>query len=319
MVSIITPVYNCGKHIEETIRSVREQTYGDWEWIICDDGSSDNTIDIIRDFIQADNRIRLIAQEHSGLPAKGRNTALSHAGGNLIAFLDADDKWHPEKLSLQVQYLNDHPECYAVNTLYELIGDPKVVKFHSKISESSFHDKATFDMMFSKCAVHISSLIIRSPIPDEVGKFDEDPGLRGVEDYDFLLRVSKQHPIHQIHKPLSFYRIAMGTVLHDKEYNRFEKEMRLLEKMGNSGYEKDVRRIRKRKAAIYYNRGINALFLYGGNFRKDFMQSFVLDKIDPKIFITFVSCWLPAPLLRFWLKMLLSIKKKAKAWISGKD
>lgn len=316
-VSIITPVYNGEKYIEETILSVLEQTCENWEWIICDDESTDGTVEIIRCFIQNDKRIRLLGQEHSGLPAKGRNKALSHGSGDLIAFLDSDDKWHPEKLALQVQYLNDHPECFGVNTLYELIGDPHVVKFHKKILEWSYHEKATFDMMFLKCLIHISSLMIRSPIPDDVGIFDEDPGLRGVEDYDFLLRISYRYPIYQINRTLSCYRVATGSVLHDREYNRFDKEMRLLEKMVKSGYEKDLRRIRKRKAAIYYNRGINALYHYGGAFRKDFIQSFVLDKTDPKMLITLGSSWLPAPLLRIWLRLLLSGKKKIKALLFG--
>ncbi|MBN1899781.1 glycosyltransferase [Candidatus Sumerlaeota bacterium] len=317
-VSIITPVYNCEKYIEETIRSVQEQTFVNWEWIICDDGSTDKTIDIIRERIRSDKRIRLISQEHSGLPAKGRNGALSLRSGDFIAFLDSDDKWHPEKLAIQTQYLKEHPGCHAVNALYELIGDPETVKFHSGIQEQSYHEKADFDAMFLKCLVHISSLMIRNSLINEVGIFDEDPGLRGVEDYDYLLRLTYRRPIHQISRTLSCYRIAMGTVLHDKEYNRFEKEMRLLEKMVTSGYERDNRRIRKRKAAIYYNRGINALYLYGGAFRKDFMQSFILDKTDPKILITLCSSWLPASLLRKWLKLLLSMKKKIKTRTSSK-
>jgi len=308
-VSIITPVYNCENVIEETIRSVLEQTYKNWEWIICDDGSEDKTAEIIDRYAREDSRIHLIRAPHSDLPAAGRNRSLREADGDYIAFLDGDDKWHPEKLLTQVKYLKSHPGCGAVHTAYELIGDPEVVKFHTSILDFPSHEKATFDLMFQKCVVHISSVLVRREMLRSPGGFDENPLLRGVEDYDFLLRLSARVPIHHIPKPLSCYRISMGTVLHNKEYNRFEKEMALLNKMVQDGLQKNPGLIKRRKAAIYYNRGVNALFVYGGPFRKDLVRAFLLDKINAKMVITVLSLWMPYPLLKAWFKFLLKLKK----------
>ena len=265
-ISIITPTYNCEKYMEETIRSVLAQTYENWELLLCDDGSEDKTPEIIDRFAREDSRIRVMRQKHTGLPAAGRNRGLREAAGDYIAFLDGDDKWKPEKLSKEVKYLESHPECRAVHTSYELIGDAEVVQYHKNISEFPKHEEAAFQQMFLKCIVHISSLLIRREILEAIGYFDENPQLRGVEDYDFLLRLSALYPIYHIQEPLSFYRISMGTVLHNKAYNRFESEMYLLEKMVREGFVKDPRMIRKRKATIYYNRGANALFVYGGSF-----------------------------------------------------
>jgi len=308
-VSIITPVYNCENVIEETIRSVLEQTYKNWEWIICDDGSEDRTPQIIDKYAREDLRIHLIRAPHTGLPAAGRNRSLREADGDYIAFLDGDDKWHPDKLLTQVEYLESHPGWGAFHTSYELIGDPEIVKFHTGILDFPSHEEATFDLLFRKCVVHISSVLVRREILSALGDFDENPLLRGVEDYDFLLRLSARVPIHHIKKPLSCYRISMGTVLHDKEYNRFEKEMALLDKMILEGFEKNPVSIKRRKAAIYYNRAANAMFVYGGAFRKDFIQAFLYDKTNAKMAITVLSLWMPSPLLKLWLRFLLKLKK----------
>jgi len=309
LVSIITPVYNCRDVVEETVRSVLSQTFPQWEMIICDDGSDDGTGEIVDRVSREDDRIRAIHQPSSGLPAAARNRALKEAAGKYIAFLDGDDKWAPEKLELQIEYLESHPECKAVHTSFELAGEPDVVRFHRRILEKSNHNEADFDTLFLKCVVHISTLMIRRDLLEEIGLFDEDPGLRGVEDYDFLLRVSSNGPIHHIRKPLSFYRLSPESVLHSKTYNRFEREMNLLEKVKKIGLERDPGRIRKREAAIYYNRGINRLYHYGGPFRVDFREAFRRDRLNPKMIVTLVSCFLPAPLLRVWLRFLLAVKK----------
>lgn len=101
-VSIIAPVYNAEKYIERCIRSVLAQTYADWELLIVDDGSTDHTPDIIRSFDDA--RIHYIPLPHRGLArlAESYNTALARAGGDLIAILEGDDEWPPEKLATQV-------------------------------------------------------------------------------------------------------------------------------------------------------------------------------------------------------------------------
>lgn len=110
LVSIITPCYNGSKYIAETIDSVRAQTYEHWEMIIVDDGSKDNSIAIIKEYMQQDERITYISQENSG-SAESRNMAIKLASGSFLAFLDADDIWHPDYLEKMLQYIAENHEA----------------------------------------------------------------------------------------------------------------------------------------------------------------------------------------------------------------
>lgn len=114
-VSIIMPSYNCERFIELAINSVLSQTYQNWELIICDDGSSDETRKIAFSYESFDNRITLIDNFKSKGAAGARNSCLDYATGRYIAFLDADDIWYPEKLSMQLKFMREHSSvfCYT--------------------------------------------------------------------------------------------------------------------------------------------------------------------------------------------------------------
>ena len=98
LVSIITPNYNSENYIKETISSVQNQTYQNWEMIITDDGSNDNSISIIKEIIKEDNRVKLFEINNSG-PAIARNNSIENSKGQFLAFLDSDDLWFPEFIS----------------------------------------------------------------------------------------------------------------------------------------------------------------------------------------------------------------------------
>src|ERR1700759_692275 len=97
LVSVITPAYNAGNFIHETIDSVIAQTYTNWELIIIDDGSTDNTAAIVKQYVVRDSRIKYLYQQN-GKQGKARNNGMTHSSGTIIAFLDADDTWTPHKL-----------------------------------------------------------------------------------------------------------------------------------------------------------------------------------------------------------------------------
>ncbi|MFD2942303.1 glycosyltransferase family 2 protein [Flavobacterium notoginsengisoli] len=105
LVSIIVPTYNTEKFIRSTIESVQNQTYVNWEMILADDASTDNTVSIIEEFAQKDNRIKLFKLPENRGNGFARNSALEKATGKYIAYLDADDLWFPEKLEKQIQFL----------------------------------------------------------------------------------------------------------------------------------------------------------------------------------------------------------------------
>ena len=108
LVSIITPTYNAEKFITETLKSVQNQTYQNWEMILVDDASTDKTIKIIADFAEKDSRIKLFKLEKNSGNGFARNVALEKAVGKYIAYLDADDLWFPNKLEKQIEFLKEN-------------------------------------------------------------------------------------------------------------------------------------------------------------------------------------------------------------------
>lgn len=123
LVSIITPCYNSSAYIQETIESVINQTYTNWEMIIVDDCSTDNSKDIIDIFCKIDKRIKYFKTEFSsGSPTRPRNDGIYISNGRYIAFLDSDDLWHSNKLETQIKLFQD-PEVALVYTNYEKISE----------------------------------------------------------------------------------------------------------------------------------------------------------------------------------------------------
>ncbi|MDE5894184.1 MAG: glycosyltransferase, partial [Acetatifactor sp.] len=132
-VSIIVPVYNAEKYIEETIRHVAAQTYRDWELLLVVDGSKDRSIQVIKDYQEAENesRLRIIDREENVGAAKARNIGLQKATGRYIAYVDADDLWMPEKLERELQFMKEKQAAFVFSG-YEFadedgIGTGKVV------------------------------------------------------------------------------------------------------------------------------------------------------------------------------------------------
>lgn len=107
LVSIIIPVYNASRFLEETINSIQEQTYSNWEAIFIDDCSSDNSYDIIKQYQKNDKRIKVIKNKINNGVAISRNNGIDYAKGEYLCFLDADDKWHPKKLEKQINFMQE--------------------------------------------------------------------------------------------------------------------------------------------------------------------------------------------------------------------
>ena len=121
-VSIIMPAYNCQKYIAESIESVKKQTYQEWELLIVDDCSTDNTCRIVRTYAEDDDRIRLYNQSDNLGAGAARNRGLFESTGRYVAYLDADDIWYPDKLSKQIEFMDSKNAGFSC-TSYEVIGD----------------------------------------------------------------------------------------------------------------------------------------------------------------------------------------------------
>lgn len=141
-ISIITPVYNCEKLIGNTIETVINQTYTNWEMLLVDDCSTDNSEKIIEEYIRKDNRVKYFKLEQNSGAAVARNYALEKSEGRFIAYLDSDDLWKPEKLEKQVDFMLKHNYAFSC-TDYEKIDEQgnslnKIVKIPQKVDYNLF-------------------------------------------------------------------------------------------------------------------------------------------------------------------------------------
>ncbi|HUN86802.1 MAG TPA: glycosyltransferase family 2 protein [Terracidiphilus sp.] len=123
LVSIITPVYNAARWLPETLASVRGQTFANWEQILVDDGSTDDSAALVEAATRTDSRFRLMRMLNNGGPSAARNLAIDAARGRFIAFLDADDLWLPKKLALSVEWMKAHDYAFIYHDYRHMSND----------------------------------------------------------------------------------------------------------------------------------------------------------------------------------------------------
>ena len=193
LISVIIPARDAGQTIEATLRSALLQTYADIEIIVIDDGSSDNTKHIVQKYIDCHSRITLQPIQHSGVAA-ARNRGIEVANGDLIAFLDADDIWHPEKLEIQRRYLLDAENTAFVYSPIRLIDeDSRVVSTPPFLH---FEGNVLKHMLLIHFINTSSSLLCRREAVQAIGGFDTIPykeGHQGCEDYLFSIRMASKY------------------------------------------------------------------------------------------------------------------------------
>ena len=193
LVSVIIPTYNRLEMLQRAVGSVLNQTYERFELIVVDDGSSDATRDRYED---ESPPIRYIYQHHQGVSA-ARNRGILEAKGDLIAFLDSDDFWHKDKLSVQVEFFENNPDAMICQT------QEMWVRGGVRVNPKKKHLKPSgwiFPTCLELCVVSPSAVMMRKSLFEEVGLFDHD--LRICEDYDMWLRVALRYPVYLIDKPL---------------------------------------------------------------------------------------------------------------------
>jgi len=183
LVSILTPAYNSAAYIAETVESALKQTCADFELLIVDDGSADETLDIARAFAEADPRVKSFASRHGGL-SSARNVGLQHARGQFLALLDSDDVWDPSYLSKQLTLLHQHPEIAIVSANVVSRGGPFDGIPFWPITAGT-HELRTHEPIAQEGAVSVFAVFRRAVI-DRIGGFD--PTFTTNEDYEFWLR-----------------------------------------------------------------------------------------------------------------------------------
>lgn len=187
LVTVVTPVYNVAKYVGETVDSVLRQTFTNFEYLVVDDGSEDNSADVVRAHVGDDPRFRLMPGGHRGLSA-ARNTGIRESRGKYIAYLDGDDRWHPRFLEQQVALIESlPPEVGAVFARGRMIlenGTPVFLQ-RQRPGRYDFDDL----LINNNPARSGSALLIKKSCFEDVGGFDEN--LHYVEDFECWLRIAE--------------------------------------------------------------------------------------------------------------------------------
>jgi hypothetical protein len=209
-ISVILPVYNAQAYLRESIQSILSQSLNDFELIIINDGSTDQSLEIIQSF--TDDRIKLINQSNAGLPIS-LNRAIAIAKGQYLARQDADDISLPTRLTEQASYLDGHPTCALLGSWAEIFLD------NTPTDRALQHPYENGDiqlkLLFFNCFVH-SSVMIRKSALAKSGLYPEEREKFPPEDYDLWLRIAKDFEVANIPKALLQYRELPNSISRTK-------------------------------------------------------------------------------------------------------
>jgi glycosyltransferase involved in cell wall biosynthesis len=201
-VSVCMPVYNTERYVAEAVESILAQTFGDFEFIIIDDGSTDGSRAILERYAKQDDRIRLISRPNTGI-AGARNEALGLARGELIAVMDSDDVALPERFEVQVAYLREHPEVVCLGSVVQCIDEAGRYLFES-FHLATDHEAMQEMALRGQCPLAHPSMMMRREAVLAVNGYDPEFGL--AEDHDLILRLGERGKLANLPQALQKYR-----------------------------------------------------------------------------------------------------------------
>ena len=304
-VSIVIPTYNQSQFVNEALESVLSQSFQNFEIIVINDGSTDNTKAVLSNF---NDHIQIINQENKGL-SEARNKGIQKARGDFIAFLDSDDLWVPEKLESQMKLLRNNPEflwCYS---------DAEV--FDSETGQTQYLYSQLYEHLYSGCIFNYLILenFIASPTPivhrdvfEGVGLFFDNRIV--AEDWDMWLRISDDHPVALIERTLARRRIHAGMKTRNRDWKKqYNRSVNTVERALNlkQGFSKKIKKEALSRLNIRIGR---SLISKGKNdqARKLFRRAI---QMTPHIFKVYMY-WLASLLDGFLLKNFIQVRKKLR-------
>jgi len=204
-VSVVVPTCSRAGLLRDTIASVRAQSFDDWECIVADDGSTDDTAAVLAEMAAEEPRLRFLLLPRGGLPARARNAGAAEARGELLAFLDDDDLWHEHKLARQVAVLDSEPGVSLCFTRMRRFGgspgaEPRLWP------EREPPPSVGLEELLRGNVVPCSAVLCRRAAFERAGGFDPSPVYRAVEDYELWLRMARAGPLRFLNEVLLHYR-----------------------------------------------------------------------------------------------------------------
>jgi len=226
IVSVLLPTYNGAKFITKSIESVLKQDFSDFELIIIDDGSSDYGPDIVKEFMQKDNRVIFISNKENLGIQKTLNKGLGVAKGEYIARIDDDDEWvERDKLSRQVKFLDENSDYVLVGTGVVMVDEERneLFRFLQPIDDKSIRDR----MLFKSCFMH-SSILFRRRIVIELGGYSEKEEHKHIEDYYLWLELGKVGKLANLPTYGIKFMLRDGAITSKHKPEQFRKIIRLV-------------------------------------------------------------------------------------------
>jgi len=284
-VSVIMPAFNAGKTISDAIESVKNQSVDDWELIVIDDGSVDETAAIVQGHINSDDRIKLLKLVTNGGLPNARNKGCLKARGEYIAFLDSDDLWHKDKLKKQIQFHLDNPEIEISHTNFIAFNGSKFyTRPFRKLLDSN--EKVRGDIYPGICyknSIGVLTEMARRELLIQVNLFD--PSLWTMEDQDLWIRIAKENKeFGYINDVLAYYRISEGSISQKTgKYKRAYKKF--LWKILNEN------RLNYQLLFRYYYRHFGTVYFKKGNYKLSilyFIKSIKLLPFDRQALSTYL-------------------------------
>lgn len=208
LISIIMPSFNSEQFIDQAILSIQQQTYQEWELLIIDDCSEDQTVKIVEELSSKDNRIKLSVLEENQGAAVARNTGLKNAAGKYIAFLDSDDRWFPEKLKKQVEFMETNKIAFSF-TSYQFIQENE--DDHRKVVHVK--DKMNYKDVLKDTRIGTLTVMINR---DLTGDFSMPLVRRGQDLLTWISILKRGFIAFGIDEPLSEYRVVSGSLSNNK-------------------------------------------------------------------------------------------------------
>lgn len=208
LVSVITPCYNSGKFIAKTIESVLSQSYQNWEMILIDDSSIDNTVEVVKEFIKNDKRIKLIQLQVNSGAAIARNTGIKNAEGKYIAFVDSDDRWHTEKLQVQINLMEKNNWSLTYTDYYVCWENQESQPFAALRDVVSYKDVVRFNYL--ACSTVVFSA-------DKLGKHYM-PDIRSRQDWGLWIKLLQQGgKAYRVKEKLMYYMVRDNSISDNKK------------------------------------------------------------------------------------------------------